>query len=275
MRICILGGGHMGSWLADTLGRSHDVSMFDADAGVLATSGRWKRLTSLPSIRDERPEMLINAVSLQNTLDAFREADPFLPDGCVLCDVASVKGDLPEFYGSTGRRFVSLHPMFGPTFARMEHLKGENAVIIVESDVAAKEFWRSFFEGFGVTVFEYPFADHDPMMAYSLTLPFVSSLVFSSCVSMKAVPGTTFRKHLEVAKGLLGENDYLLTEILFNRESLGQLKKISARLNHLWHIVDQRDSEEAQKFIGSLRGNLLPPAPPEEGGAAGAGDLSA
>jgi prephenate dehydrogenase len=102
-------------------------------------------------------------------------------------------------------------------------------------------------------------AEHDRMMAYSLTLPFVSSLVFSSCVTMSTVPGTTFRKHLEVARGLLGEDEYLLTEILFNPESLAQLEKISSRLNYLWHIVKQRDEEEARKFLGALRKNLIEP----------------
>ncbi len=257
MKISILGGGRMGAWLADSLGGRHDICLFDTDPQVKQTLEKGKRLSDLAEVQDVQPDMLINAVSLQNTLDAFRAAEPFLPSGCIVCDVASVKGDLPAYYAETGRRFASIHPMFGPTFARMEHLKNENAVIITESDDGAKTFWREFLQGFGITLFEYPFAEHDAMMAYSLTLPFVSSLVFSSCVSMKAVPGTTFRKHVEVAKGLLGEDDYLLTEILFNRESLGQLQKISGRLNHLRHIIDQRDSEEARKFIGSLRHNLL------------------
>jgi len=259
MRITVLGGGHMGGWLTDVRAPVHEVSLFDADPAVRPEVPGGHRLRTLPEIREAAPEMLINAVSLQSTLDVFKAAGEYLPQECILCDVASVKGELPTFYKESGRRFVSLHPMFGPTFARMEDLKNENAVLIEESDAEGKVFWRSLLESFGVAVFEYPFADHDPMMAYSLTLPFVSSLVFSSCVSMRAVPGTTFRRHVEVAKGLLGEDDYLLTEILFNRESLDQLKKISGRLNHLWHIIDQKDSEEARKFIGSLRSNLLPP----------------
>jgi len=259
MKITILGGGHMGGWLANALSGNHEVSLFDADPSVFPDVPNGRRLRSLSEIGSVQPDMLINAVSLQATLDVFRAAGEYLPEGCILCDVASVKGDLPAFYKESGHRFVSLHPMFGPTFARMENLKNENAVIISESDESGKSFWRSFLESFGIAVFEYPFADHDPMMAYSLTLPFVSSLVFSSCVSMSAVPGTTFRRHVEVARGLLGEDDYLLTEILFNRESLVQLKKISGRLNHLWHIIDQHDAEEARKFIGSLRTNLLPP----------------
>ena len=44
------------------------------------------------------------------------------------------------------------------------------------------------------------------MIAYSLTLPFASTMVFAACMNNTAVPGTTFRKHLEIAKGLLQED---------------------------------------------------------------------
>jgi len=44
------------------------------------------------------PELLINAVSLQNTIKAFESATPYLPDDCIISDVASVKGKIPEFY---------------------------------------------------------------------------------------------------------------------------------------------------------------------------------
>jgi prephenate dehydrogenase len=107
-----------------------------------------------------------------------------------------------------------------------------------------------------VQQFEYSFEEHDAMMAYSLTLPFVSSMVFASCVNLSAVPGTTFKRHLDVARGLLGEDDYLLSEILFNPNSLPQLEKISGRLNYLWHIIKQKDSGEAARFLDGLRKNV-------------------
>jgi prephenate dehydrogenase len=172
--------------------------------------------------------------------------------------VASVKGDLPAFYRDAGFPFVSLHPMFGPTFANFKSLREENSVIISESSVAGKEFFRQLFVRMGVNIFEYSFADHDIMMAYSLTLPFVSSMVFSSCVTTNAVPGTTFRRHLDVARGLLSEDDYLLAEIIFNPHSLAQLEKINNRLNFLWHIIKNRDAGEAQRFFEGLRENIHP-----------------
>jgi prephenate dehydrogenase len=71
-----------------------------------------------------------------------------------------------------------------------------------------------------------------------------------------AVPGTTFKKHLEIAKGLLSEDDYLLCEMLFNSYSLPQLEKVTDRLGSLKHVIRGKDIEEAKKFFDSLRKNL-------------------
>lgn len=43
-------------------------------------------------------------------------------------------------------------------------------------------------------------------------------------------PGTTFKKHMAIAKGLLSEDDYLLQEILFNPRTPGQVTNIRTEL---------------------------------------------
>ena len=108
----------------------------------------------------------------------------------------------------------------------------------------------------GLNVYEFSFDEHDSMMAYSLTLPFSSSMVFAACVDTKAVPGTNFKKHMELAKGLLSEDDGLLSEILFNPRSIAQIEKITSRLELLKHIIRDRDYEEAGKFFEKLRDNI-------------------
>ena len=256
MNICILGTGKMGAWLANQLAANHTVSVFDTDASKSRAVAGVRVLNSIEEISGASPQLLINAVSLQHTVATFRAVIPHLAADCLLCDIASVKGDLPAYYREAGIRFVSIHPMFGPTFADLNHLRKENAVIISDSDDEGKEFFRKFFAQFGVNVFEYSFGEHDVMMAYSLTLPFVSSMVFASCVSTEAVPGTTFQHHLDVARGLLSEDNFLLSEIIFNPHSLAQLEKISGRLNFLWHIIRNRDTGEAVRFIDGLRRNV-------------------
>jgi prephenate dehydrogenase len=158
--------------------------------------------------------------------------------------------------------------MFGPNFADLNCLEKENAVIISESDPEGEAFFRRFFGRFNLNIFTCSFSDHDKMMAYSLTMPFVSSMVFAANVDTQAVPGTTFKRHLEVARGVLSEDDQLLAEVLFNPHSLGQVEKVARKLDFLTHIIRARDDEEAAKVFRGLRENLSQPGP-DKGPATG------
>ncbi len=251
-----MGAGKIGAWLAGVLAEDLEVALYDLDQGKAQAVKGVKALKELAELEAFFPQMLINAVSLESTVDAYEAAAPYLPKECLLADVASIKGDIPGYYERCGFRFVSVHPMFGPTFTDMASLKGQNAVIITESDSEGAAFFDKLFKKLGVTTFRYSFREHDEMMAYSLTTPFVSTLVFAACVIHKTVPGTTFARHREIARGLLSENDSLLTEVLFNPQSLKQLDKITSRSEFLKHVIRGRDHEEAKRFFDQLRTNV-------------------
>ncbi|MDI6788201.1 MAG: prephenate dehydrogenase/arogenate dehydrogenase family protein, partial [Planctomycetota bacterium] len=258
MRIAIIGTGHMGSWLGRELCLDNEVVIYDIipqKTKSLANSS-VRVLANLSELQDVSPEMLINAVSLQNTITAFEEVIKYLNKSCIICDIASIKGTLPDFYQKYLSKFVSIHPMFGPTYANMDSLKEENVIIIKESCREGSEFFRGFFSRLGLRIFEYSFHEHDKIMAYSLSLPFISTLVFASCVDTTVVPGTTFSRHLKIAKDLLSEDDHLLGEILFNPHSLEKIDKITGRLEYLKHIIRGKDFEEIKKFFERLRDNL-------------------
>jgi prephenate dehydrogenase len=256
MKIAILGAGHMGAWLIDILRSSHDLAVFDTDLSKTRNIRILQILEEPSEVSAFSPDLVINAVSLQNTVPAFKSVIPFLPQDCILADVASVKGPIPDFYRESPFRFVSVHPMFGPTFANVDLLSDENVILIKESHAEGVRFFRQLFQDLGLHIFDYSFAEHDQMIAYSLTLPFASTMVFAACMDNTAVPGTTFRKHLEIAKGLLSEDEFLLAEILFNPFSLAQLVKVTSRLDFLKHVIRARDFEEAQRFFESLRDNI-------------------
>ncbi|MDD5766626.1 MAG: prephenate dehydrogenase/arogenate dehydrogenase family protein, partial [Candidatus Marinimicrobia bacterium] len=161
-----------------------------------------------------------------------------------------------QYYQKSGRRFVSTHPMFAPTFANIRDLHNENAIIISESDEEGKTFFRNFYKNLKLNIFEYSFEKHDETTAYSLGTPFSSSLVFAACLKNQKAPGTTFKKHMEIVRGLLSEDDFLLSEVLFNPKTLKQIERINSQLAYLTHIIRGRDYEEMKKFLDGLRENI-------------------
>jgi prephenate dehydrogenase len=255
-KIMILGAGKMGSWLVESLCLDYEVGVFDLEKTRLKYFFNSHKFLTYEEIRDFQPDLLINAVSLNHTIKVFREIDPYLPERCIIADITSVKNGLQEYYHESGRRFVSTHPMFGPTFANIKDLSNENAIIISESDDEGKDFFRVFYRSLNLNIYEYSFSDHDETIAYSLSVPFSSSLVFAACMKKQEAPGTTFRKHLDVARGVLSEDDYLLSEILFNRFTIDQVEKIRTQLARLIEIVRERDFDALKEFFDALRRNI-------------------
>jgi prephenate dehydrogenase len=251
-----MGAGRMGTWLVEELAWEHEVAVFDTDPQKLKFLFKAGRMEHLSEVKKFDPELVINAVSLPHTRKAFEAVLPYLPESSILSDIASVKTGLKEFYQTIGRRFVSSHPMFGPTFTNIRDLGDENAILIQESDEEGKEFFRSFYRGLKLNLYEYTFEVHDQTIAYSLSVPFVSSMVFAACMRPQEAPGATFKKHLAIARGLFSEDRTLLSEILFNPYTLRQVEEINSRLAYLTHILRGKDHEEIEKFFNRLEQNI-------------------
>ena len=256
MRILILGAGKMGSFFVDLLSFDHTTAVYDIDPRRLRFMYNTERFTTLDEIREFRPELVINAVTLKYTLDVFRQVIPYLPDDCILSDIASVKTGMKAFYEGCGHRYVSTHPMFGPTFANLGALQSENAIIISEGDYMGRIFFKDLYARLGLHICEYTFDEHDETVAYSLAIPFVSTFVFAAVMKHQDAPGTTFKRHMAIARGVLGEDDCLLREILFNPRTGGQVGKIRDELKELLHIIDSKDEAALTAYLGKIREHI-------------------
>jgi len=246
----------MGRFFAYTLSFHHDVCLFDTDPKQLRFVYNAIRTTDLEEVKAFEPELMINAVTIKYTIEAFKTVIPYLPKNCILSDIASVKTGLKEFYETCGFRYVSTHPMFGPTFASLSDLSTQSAIIIKESDFLGKAFFKDVYSSLRLKIFEYSFEKHDQTTAYSLSIPFASTLVFGSVMRHQEAPGTTFKRHMAIAQGLMSEDDYLLQEILFNPFAPEQLEKIREKLGYLLEIVKDKDAEKMQTFLRTVRKNL-------------------
>lgn len=256
MRILILGAGKMGSFFVDLLSFDHETAVYDIDPRRLRFMYNTQRFTTLEEIGAFRPELVINAVTLKYTQTVFEQVMPYLPDDCILSDIASVKTGLMEFYQQCGRRYVSTHPMFGPTFANLGSLEGENAIIISEGDYMGRIFFRDLYSRLRLHICEYTFDEHDETVAYSLSIPFVSTFVFAAVMKHQDAPGTTFKRHLNIARGVLGEDDCLLREILFNPRTGNQVSRIREELKELLTIIDQKDEEGLNLYLKKIREHI-------------------
>jgi len=256
MKILVLGAGKMGTFLTDVLCIQHEVALFDINPKRLRFVFNTLRMTEYEEIKAFEPDLVINCVTIKYTIEAFEKIISYLPKNCILSDIASVKTGIQEYYVKTGMRFVSTHPMFGPTFSTLDNLSNQSAIIISESDHMGKAFFKDLYGSLKLKIFEYSFNEHDETIAYSLSIPFASTLVFASVMIPQEAPGTTFKRHMDLAKGLLGEDDYLLSEILFNPHTHKQVEKIRAELKTLMEIIDEKDSERMEVFLKKVRKNI-------------------
>lgn len=256
MKILILGAGKMGSFFADVLSFDHELAIFDVDPKRLRFTYNTIRMSRPDEIKDYNPEIVINAATVKYTTQAFDAILPYICETCILSDIASVKTGLKDYYTKINRPFVSTHPMFGPTFANLGSLSTESAIIISESNDRGKLFFKNLYSSLNLKVFEYTFEEHDETVAYSLSIPFASTLVFASVMKHQDAPGTTFKRHMNIAKGLLSEDDYLLSEILFNPHTPGQVEQIREELGNLLKIIEKKDSDAMKHLLTRIRRNI-------------------
>ena len=256
MKILVLGAGKMGSFFLDLLSFEHEVAVYEKDPRRMRFTYNCLRFTTMEEIEEFKPELCINAVTMKYTIPAFQEVMPHLPKECIISDIASVKTGLKEFYESTGMHYVSSHPMFGPTFANLNQLSEENAIIISEGDFIGRIFFKDLYQKLGLNIYEYTFEEHDKTVAYSLSIPFVSTFVFAAVMKHQDAPGTTFKRHMKIAKGVLNEDDYLLQEILFNPYTHDNVVRIREELKELLEIIDKKDNEGMKAYLQKIRNNV-------------------
>ena len=136
---------------------------------------------------------------------------------------------------------------------------------IVQETVAGKEITFAhvmggpapiIYQKLGLNIYEYSFDEHDRTVAYSLSIPFVSTFVFAAVMKHQDAPGTTFKRHMKIAQGVLNEDDYLLQEILFNPYTHDQVAQIRTELKELLEIIDNRDAVGMKAYLTKIRDNV-------------------
>jgi len=256
-KILILGAGKMGFWLARDLKKEgHKVALLDKRNVGNSYGEKFQILSSIDQVKGFNPQMVINAVSLNAVRDAFQEIVPFLNNEVLLADVASVKNSVKKFYNESDHPFVSVHPMFGPTFGNLKHLHGQQSFIIDESDEEGKQFFAEFFIRRNIQIHYCTFEQHDETMASSLGLPYISAVLFTAGMHKQTVPGTSFRKQLELTEGILSEDPALLSEVLLNIHTRNQVSFLKNYLARLEEILNEEDEKPLDQLFNFLKNKI-------------------
>ena len=61
---------------------------------------------------------------------------------------------------------------------------------------------------------------------------------------------------MQIAKGVLSEDDTLLREILFNPYTKDQVSKIRDEMKELIQIIEDKDEDHMQEYLTKIRGNI-------------------
>lgn len=251
-------GGRMGRWFCEILAEKYSVGALEKEKGKLEGIDGVDMLESKEDIAGFSPGLFINCTGLDVTIDVFDEILPFLDENCTLCDIASLKGQLWRYYNETNRKFVSVHPMFGPTLANMNDLRGHNMLLIKESDDEGLTFFRSLFEPTGLRIFETSFDEHDKMMASALSVPMLTSLLFASSIeSTGVVGGSSFAAQRELAARLLKGDSEIITLILMNSFTVETIESMIETLNEVKTLVKSGNNDLLFKLVKARACDLI------------------
>jgi len=152
--ICVIGLGLIGGSLAKAFAANgYNVFGYDSKLDTINLARSEKIFFHLSGELDSNIsscDLVFVCVNIENTLDAFTNLIPYLKNGCVVSDVASVKS---HFFNEVTRlipdgvSFISTHPMAGTQYCGYENSFKEifidRPLLIIDSDED-----RDFFDKF-------------------------------------------------------------------------------------------------------------------------------
>ena len=84
----------------------------------------------------------------------------------------------------------------------------------------------------------------------------MSTFVFAAVMKHQDAPGTTFKRHMNIARGVLSEDDCLLREILFNPRTSTHVSNIRTELKELIDIIDRKDEDALNGYLKKIRSHI-------------------
>ncbi len=256
MKIAVIGcSGGMGTlFVRYFLSRNFDVAGSD-HRKTTVKSPRFEYFRS-NSEAVRGAEYVLLATPIDDTLQTAREVLRATDRRCTLIEISSVKGrvlpSLRRLISSSGRRLLSIHPLFGPS---TESLHGMKIAIIVKNRASEMRVARRLLRG--AKLFAIGEGEHDRLMALALSLHHFLNLAYAKTLTRYISP-SDFRKlstpnsllQLTLAEGVLAQNPSLYSYIqIGNEHSRDVLKSLVKEMGAIHEIIESRDRKRFEVFF--------------------------
>ena len=226
------------------MSQEHCLRIYDIDHSKAQSLAEKYDCLSFNSIGNaiSDVDMVFLCTPIKKTPNIIRDITPYLENGTILCEIASLKSRTIAMLNKSKEHDVlplSVHPMFGPDIKKIE---GQTLVVIPVSDQDEEtDLAKSLFPDTKIVVVDAE--THDSCMASVLSLPYFMNLAFARVLSPKNMPlmrelaGTTFNVQLAVTQSIVGESpeliESLINENMFSKDIVNQFINESKYIRRL------------------------------------------
>ncbi|MEO1784403.1 prephenate dehydrogenase [Thermodesulfobium sp. 4217-1] len=266
--ICVIGLGLIGGSLAKAFAANgYSIFGYDSKLDTVKLAKSEKIFYHLNNELDSNIsscDLVFVCVNIENTLDVFTKLVPYLKNGCVVSDVASVKS---HFFNKVvnqvpdGVNFVSTHPMAGTQYCGYENSFKEifidRPLLIIKSDEkkALIDNLANFLKiNLKVNIQLVGIDEHDSLVSLTSHLPMFVAVSLSNTVKkydqtfpyLNLVAGPGFKDTSRLA---LQDPNFTHSIFRFNKKEL--LKAVDSYIDTLSSLREslRGDDESFKKEI--------------------------
>lgn len=196
-------------------------------------------------------DLVLISVPIESTESIVKRIAPYLPLGCVLADLTSIKErPMKAMMDAHKGPVVGLHPLFGPTTSSMDK---QIIVTTPGRDDEACRWLNEQLAAWGAVMVQSNPKEHDDIMAVVQALRHFATFVFGRFLFMRRVDlfrtlefsSPIYRLELGMVGRLFAQDPTLYSEIIFaSPERRAILKEYMASITKGIDMIEKGDKEE-------------------------------
>lgn len=204
-------------------------------------------------------DMVILATPADKILSTLKRIRPYFKKGCIVTDVASVKGTIvnqaEKIIGTKGY-FVGAHPMAGSEQRGMDKADGnlfKNAPCIItktsETSAKALKFVFDFWKAIGSKIYVLSPSEHDKKISNISHLPHIAASVLSLVLKPSSMKFTStgFKDTTRIASS---DPDLWIPILLANRNNVVKdIENYLKQLKNIRNSIIRKDKAKLRKML--------------------------